>query len=239
MKIENSVALVTGANRGIGRAFVEALLARGARHVYAASRTAETSPGSHLDKRVETLRLDITDRLSVQAAADRAAGVTLLINNAGVLASGAILTSSVDDLRRDVETNYFGTLNMTRAFAPVLARNGNGAIVNVLTIVSLASMPGIAGYCASKAAAYSLTQAIRAELASQGTRVFGVFPGPVDTDMLRAFDMPKTPPLAVAHAALAGVEADEEDVLPDPRSREIYSAWLDDPKAVERQFGAM
>lgn len=137
-----------------------------------------------------------------------------------------------------METNYFGTLRMVNEFAPLLIANGRGAIVNVLTIVALASMPGLAGYNASKAAAWSLTQSYRADLAQSGVAVHGVYPGPVDTDMARMFDVPKTPPRDVAQRILDGVERGVEDIFPDPMSEQVYSAWRQDHKAVERQFAA-
>lgn len=241
MNTENQVAFVTGANRGIGRAFVEALLARGAQRIYATARKPELlEPVVALDRaRVIPLKLDITDSQAVQAAAEAAPDVTFLINNAGILASGRLLSSDVGLLRQDIDTNYLGTLAVIRRFAPIIERNGGGSIVNILTLIALASMPGFGGYSASKAAAYSMTQAVRSELAHKGIRVHAVFPGSVDTDMIRGIDMPKTSPLDVAQAVLAGVENGTEDIFPDPMSETAYAAWLQNPKAVERQFGSM
>jgi NAD(P)-dependent dehydrogenase (short-subunit alcohol dehydrogenase family) len=241
MNITNSVAFVTGANRGIGRAFVERLLHGGARRVYAGARNpALLGPVIALDRaRIIPVKLDITNRHDVETAAQAAVDVNLLINNAGVLASGSLLASDVDLLRQDIDTNYLGTLTMIRHFAPVIERNGAGAIVNVLTLIALASMPGFGGYSASKAAAYSMTQAVRAELAGKGIRVHAVFPGAVDTDMLRGVEMPKTSAQAVAQAVLAAVEAGEEDIFPDPMSQNAQATWRHDPKALERMFGAM
>jgi NAD(P)-dependent dehydrogenase (short-subunit alcohol dehydrogenase family) len=175
----------------------------------------------------------------VAAAAEAAQDVQLLINNAGLLASYGVLASPEEALRRDMETNFFGTLAMARAFAPVLERRGGGAMVNFLTVVALAGMPGIGGYCASKAAALSLTQCLRADLGKKGIRVHGVFPGPVDTDMIRSFEMPKTSPAAVAAAVLDGVAAGVDDIFPDPMSRQMHAVWLSDPRAVEKQFAGM
>src|SRR5262249_49136414 len=190
MNMTSSVAFVTGANRGIGRAFVERLLHGGARRVYAAARNpALLEPVVALDRaRIIPMKLDITNWHEVETAAQAAADVNLLINNAGVLASGNGLASDVDLLRQDIDTNYLRTLTMIRHFAPLIERNGGGAIINVLTLIALASMPGFGGYSASKAAAYSMTQAVRAELASKGIRVHAVFPGAVDTDMLRGVE---------------------------------------------------
>jgi len=237
MELQNAVALITGTNRGIGRAFVDGLAARGVARVYAATRRPEAALPR--DGRVEPLILDITDRAQVRAAAARASDVTLLINNAGVADFGSVLDLPDEALRRNLETNYFGTLDLIRAFAPVIERNGGGGVVNVITIVALASMPGLGAYNASKAAAWSMTQSVRAELGPRGIQVHGVFPGAVDTDMIRAMEMPKTSPADVVREVLDGIEAGTDDIFPDPMSRQIYGAWKLDHKAVERQFGAM
>ncbi len=238
MQIDQSVCLVTGASRGIGRALVDALLGRGAARVYAAARRPETlddlagrAPG-----RLVPLALDITDASQVAAAVAAAGDATLLINNAGVLASGGLLDSPVDAVGRDLEVNFLGTLRMVRAFAPVIESNGGGAIANLLSIVALAGMAGLGGYSAAKAAARSMTLSLRADLARRGIRVHAVLPGPVDTDMIRGIDMPKSPPDAVAAAILDGIEADADDILPDPMSRECHDLWRVDPKALERRF---
>ena len=240
MQIKDSAALVTGSNRGIGRALVEALLERGARRVYASARNASAlDPVVALDPlRVRALPLDITDRTDVRVATLAASDVTLLVNNAGVLSPGRLLELDPDRARADMETNYFGTLTIVNEFAPLLIANGGGAIVNVLSIVALASMPALAGYNASKAAAWSLTQSYRADLAPRGVAVHGVYPGPVDTDMTRGFNVPKTSPRDVAQRILEGVERGVEDIFPDPMSEQVYSAWRQDHKAVERQFAA-
>jgi NAD(P)-dependent dehydrogenase (short-subunit alcohol dehydrogenase family) len=241
MHVANSVALVTGANRGIGRAFAEVLLSGGARRIYATARNvALLAPVVALNQaRIIPLKLDITNQQEAQTAAQAASDVNLLINNAGVLASGSLLASDIGSLRQDIDTNYLGTLNVIRNIAPVIERNGGGSIVNVLTLIALASMPGFGGYSASKAAAYSMTQALRAELTKKGIQVHAVFPGAVDTDMIRSVEMPKTNPLAVAQAVLAAVEAGEEDIFPDPMSQHAHATWRQDPKALERQFGTM
>ena len=240
MQIEDSVALVTGANRGIGRALVEALLEKGARRIYAAARdlTGLDSVVRLDPKRIRALKLDVTSDEHVRVAAAHAKDVTLLINNAGVLATGSLTDIPVDAVRGNMETNFFGLLNVTNGFVPVLEQNA-GSIVNILTLLSLASMPGVAAYNASKAAGWSLTQSFRADLAKRGIRVHGVFPGLVDTDMARPFQAPKAPVIDVARTILAGVEANEEDIYPDPMSERVYAAWREDHKAVERQFAAM
>lgn len=241
MKVGNATALVTGANRGIGRALVGALLAAGAPKIYATARDTTTLAETvALDpKRVVPLKVDVTDRAGVAALAAQAQDVTLLVNNAGVLDFGGILDAPYAAIERNLATNFHGKLNMARAFAPVIESNGGGAIVNVLTLVALASMPGLAVYNASKAAAWSMTQSLRASLAGKGIEVFGVFPGAVDTDMLAGVDMPKTSPADVARAVVEGVAAGREDIFPDPMSTQMYAAWKQDHKAVEKQFAAM
>jgi NAD(P)-dependent dehydrogenase (short-subunit alcohol dehydrogenase family) len=239
MNIKDSVAFVTGANRGIGRAFVDVLLERGARRVYAATRDRTSlEPLARIDPRVRAVTLDVRDASHALAAADQARDVTLLINNAGTLGFGGLADVPLGTVRDIMETNFFGPLNVINAFAPVL-ENNRGAVVNMLTLVALASMPALAAYNASKAAALSLTQSFRADLAKRGITVHGVFPGAVDTDMIRSIQMPKTPAIDVARATLDGVEAGDEDIFPDPMSRQLYSAWRQDHKAVERQFAAM
>ena len=234
MQIDSTVALVTGASRGIGRSLVASLIARGARRVYAAAR----DPGSlaAIDReRIVPLALDVTDPAQVAAAAERAADANLVINNAGILSSFSVLASPLADLERDMATNYFGTLAVSRATVPALERT-RGTLVNLLTIVSFAPMPALGGYSASKAAAFSLTQSLRGELRPRGIRVVGVYPGPVDTDMARGFDMAKASPDAVAQAIIEGLERGDEDILPDAFARDVYAEWTQAPKGVERRF---
>jgi NAD(P)-dependent dehydrogenase (short-subunit alcohol dehydrogenase family) len=239
VRVNTSAALVTGANRGIGRAIVEALLARGPRKVYAAARSTDTLADLVGDPRVVPVQLDITDAAQIQAAAAVAGEVTLLVNNGGSLAFADLLAGDLADIRSDLDTNYLGTLAVTRVFVPVLERNGGGAIVNLLSLVALGAVPGMGGYSVSKAATTSMTQAVRAQVADKGITVHGVFPGAVDTDMIRAFEIPKTSPADVAHAILDGVEAGEEDIFPDPMSRDGHKLWRDDPKALERQMASI
>jgi NAD(P)-dependent dehydrogenase (short-subunit alcohol dehydrogenase family) len=239
MKIEQSTALVTGANRGIGRALVEALLAAGVGKVYAAARNLEKLNGPGSDRRIAAVPVDVTDERSILALAKRANDVTLLINNAGVLDFGSVLDAPQQAFERNFGTNFYGVLSMSRAFAPVIERNGGGAVVNILTLVALASMPGLGVYNASKAAAWSLTQSLRAALSSRNVAVYGVFPGAVDTDMLAGVEMPKTSPQDVAKAVVAGISQSVEDIFPDPMSASVYEAWKKDHKAVEKQFAAM
>jgi NAD(P)-dependent dehydrogenase (short-subunit alcohol dehydrogenase family) len=239
MKIEGSVVFVTGTNRGLGRAFVEDLLARGARRVYAASREG----AAHTDPRVVALRLDITDPEQVSAAAAAAPDVEHLVNNAGVAASYSVLTLEPGQLRRDMDVNVHGTLAITRALLPAMraarAAGKDAAITNVLSMLSMASMPVIGGYSSSKAALWSIMQGARGELRAQGIRVHNAFPGLMDTDMARGFDMPKTSAEVVARAILDGVAADQEDIAPDPMSANVVETFLRDPRELERQFGAV
>jgi short-subunit dehydrogenase len=188
--------------------------------------------------RIVPLRLDVTSAKQLWAAADAAPDVGILFNNAGVLEAGSVLDAEPDAVRRSFEVNCFGLLHATRAFTPALTAH-HGAVVNMLTLVALASMPGLGVYNASKAAAWSLTQSLRADLARKGVAVFGVFPGAVDTDMIRSLEMPKTSPHAIAEAILAGIEHDVEDIFPDPMSKSVYAQWVADHKGVERQFASM
>jgi len=235
MKLANSTVLVTGANRGLGRALVTASLALGARRVYAGSRDlANVSP----QERVVPIQLDIDDPRSLAAAAERTSDLTLLINNAGILISGGVLTSSPAQIAQEFTTNAFGMLAATRAFLPALERN-KGAVLNVLSVVSLANMPGLGVYSAAKAASYSLTQALRADLAPRGVRVHAAFPGAVDTDMVRAMEMAKTSPADVANGILGGLEQDRDDIIPDPMARDLYAMWERDPRELGRALASM
>lgn len=242
MQPAQSVILVTGANRGIGHALVESLLDAGATKIYATARDTST-----LDDLVATsegraipLELDITDPQQVEAAAEKASDVNVLINNSGVLEAGSVLRASVEGIERDMRTNYFGLLSMFRTFAPVIESNGGGSIASVLSLVSLANMPVIGGYSASKAAAFSLTQAARAELEPRGVKVQNIYPGLIDTDMTVDFvDMDKTAPADVAREIVAGLQAGHDDIFPDPMAKGVEPLWTSDPKAVERNFGEM
>jgi len=241
MKIAGAVALVTGSNRGIGRAFVEALIKRGAAKVYATARDPSklADSAAKYGDRVHVLMLDITKPAQVAAAASMSGDVTLLINNAGINRKKALIAAAaLDSAREEMDTNYFGTLSMCRSFASLLKRNGGGAIVNMLSILSRVSMPTIGSLCASKAAGLSMTQGVRAELAKQRTLVVGVMPGAVDTDMARDFQGPKDPPIDIANAALDAVEAGTEDVYPGGMAQGVAAGLKADAKAVEKEFSA-
>ncbi|MFT3771050.1 MAG: SDR family oxidoreductase [Minicystis sp.] len=241
MNIERSVGLVTGASRGIGRALVAALLDGGAKKVYAAARDPKQVEAlvARDPARVVPLRLDVTNAGEIEAAVRDARDVNLLVNNAGLLASFDLLTTPRARIEEDLATNFFGTLSMVRAFAPVIEANGGGAVANVLTVLSLASMPALGGYGAAKAAAFSMTQAIRPQLRAKGIAVHAVFPGPIDTDMARDITLPKISPEAAAKAIVEGIARGDEDILPDPMSAQVFATWRRDPKALEQQFGAM
>lgn len=225
-RIKDKTALVTGANRGIGRAIVEALLDNGATKVYAGARnTAALSELTEkYGERVVPLALDVRDAAQVNAAAGQAGDVEILVNNAGIARQYDLYTDSLDDVRSEFEVNYFGPLHMIRAFAPILKANGGGAIVNVSSVAGLVNMPSLPGYSDSKAAQHSLTIFARLSLAQQGTQVLGVYPGPVDTDMAKGMEWEKASPASVAGAILDGLEAGETSVFPDPVSENGFRA---------------
>lgn len=238
-RINGAVALVTGANRGIGRALTEALLSRGARKVYATARDPEGLRALR-DERVVPLRLDVTDGEQIRAAGEAAPDVELVFNNAGVVIGSGISESTVlEQARREMEVNYFGPLQLLHHLAPTLGRNGGGAVVNIGSAAGLTNIPFFPTYSASKAALHSLTQAARTLLGAQGTAVFGVYAGPVDTDMTRELALPKASPRDVAFAILDGIEAGQEDIFPDPFAVDFGRQFGSSPKASERQIAAM
>lgn len=218
MNLKNAVVFVTGANRGLGRAFVQAALAAGAAKVYAAAR----DPASIDLAGVVPVALDVTDATQVAAAAAQCADVTLLINNAGISRQGRLLADDgIAAARAELETNFFGPWLLARAFAPGLRANGGDAVLNVLSVLSWVTLPGVATYSASKAAAWSLSNGLRNELKAQGTQVTSLHVGYMDTDMTRGLDAPKALPADVARMALEGVEAGAFEVLADELSRQV------------------
>ncbi|MGW3788676.1 SDR family oxidoreductase [Micromonospora chokoriensis] len=227
MQINGSIALVTGANRGLGRHFARQLLERGATKVYATARNPEQIdiPG------VEKLRLDITDPGSVEQAAAAASDATLLINNAGITTFTNLVNGDLGKIRSELDTHFWGTLSMVRAFAPVLGANGGGAILNVLSALSWFSYDGANAYGVAKAAEWSLTNGIRLELAGQGTLVTGLHLGAADTDMMAHYDGDKMDPADVVRVALDGIEAGRIEVLADEWSAHVKASLANDPSA--------
>jgi NAD(P)-dependent dehydrogenase (short-subunit alcohol dehydrogenase family) len=233
MMISDTVVLVTGANRGIGQALVAEALSRGAKRVYAGTR----QPLAHLDGRVTPLTLDVTDPAQIQAAAEQVKALDILINNAGIALYDDLSDRAA--LERHLAVNLFGTYGVTQAFLPLLTRS-RGAIVNILSVYAFAPLPLIAAYSVSKAAAFSLTQSLRALVAGRDLTVHAVLTGPVDTEMTRDLDIPKASPESVARAIFDGVEAGEEDIFPDPMSQTMAGSWRSGAaKALERQNAAL
>ncbi|HUB61957.1 MAG TPA: SDR family NAD(P)-dependent oxidoreductase [Puia sp.] len=229
MKLENKVILITGANRGIGRALVEEALTRGVKRIYAGTRV----PFTHPDPRVTPLVLDVTNEEQIREAAWEVGSLDVLINNAGVALYDDLSDRTV--IERHLAVNFFGPYHLTQAFLPALTRT-HGAIVNILSVVALAPLPIVPSYSISKAAAFSLTQSLRAFLAGRGVRVHAVLTGPVDTDMNRGFDIPKASPESAARAIFEGVVKEEEDIFPDPMSATMADSWRGGAvKAMERQ----
>ena len=233
MTITNKSVLVTGANRGIGQALVAEALARGAGKVYAGSR----QPLAHPDERVTPLRLDVTDAVQINAAADQVGSLDLLVNNAGVFAPDDLGDRAALD--RHLAVNFFGTYAMTQAFLPMLARS-RGTVVNNVSLAALAPVPVTPAYSISKAAAFNLTQSLRVLLAARGVRVHAVLAGPVDTEMMRGLDIPKASPQSVARAIFDAVDNGEEDIFPDPLSASVAGGWRNGvAKKLERQNAAL
>src|SRR5262245_33309975 len=218
MKIQNSVVFVTGGNRGLGLAFAREALALGAAKVYAGMRNAQgfDVPG------IVPVQLDVTDPASVRAAAARCGDTTLLVNNAGIGRIGSPLDGSMEKLSREIfETNYYGLIRTTQAFAPVLARNGGGAIINVLSDATWRPVPILSAYSAAKAAAWSFTNTLRLQAKEQGTQVLALHVGFVDTDLAKGFDVPKSTPAEVARHTLDGLAAGKDEVLADEGTRRL------------------
>ncbi|MGH8778258.1 SDR family oxidoreductase [Paraburkholderia sp.] len=230
MKIEGAVVLVTGANRGLGLQFAQQSLARGAKKVYAAAR----NPSSVTLAGVTPVKLDVTHAADVTAAAEHCGDVTLLINNAGIARVASVTQAEgAAALREQLETNVFGMLAMSRAFAGILGGHGGGAMLNILSVLSWVNTPAIGGYGVSKAAAWTLTNALRHELRAQGTQVVGFHAGYIDTDLTRGFDIAKATPEDVVHQALDAVEAGDEEVMVDELTRRVkqglsHSLYLKD-----------
>jgi NAD(P)-dependent dehydrogenase (short-subunit alcohol dehydrogenase family) len=231
--LDNATVLVTGANRGIGKALADEALARGAKQVYAGTR----QPLNHPDPRVTPVTLDVTNPAQVQAAVDQVEALDILINNAGIMLPDATFDPTV--LERHLAVNLHGSHAVTQAFLPALI-NSRGAVINLLSCVALAPLPMFTSYSASKAAAFSLTKTLRAAHSGQGVRFHAVLAGPVDTDMTRGFPIPKTSPEAVARSIFDAVEKGEEDIFPDPLTAHLVEAWAAGAdKILERQFAQL
>lgn len=232
MKIADSTILVTGANRGIGKALIEEALSRGAKRVYAGAR----QPFAHADRRVTPVILDVTNAAQIRAAAESVDALDVLINNAGISVQNDLSDRAA--LERLLAVNLFGTYDVTQAFLPVLS-GSRSAIVNILSLASIAAVPFDPLYSISKAAAFSLSQSLRALLAGRGVSVHIVLPGPIDTDMTRNLDIPKASPGSTARAILDGVEKEEEEIFPDPMSEAIADGWRNSAvKELQRQFAS-
>jgi NAD(P)-dependent dehydrogenase (short-subunit alcohol dehydrogenase family) len=233
MTIANKSILVTGANRGIGRALVEEALRRGARRVYAGTRR----PLAHVDGRVTPVTLDVTNATQIHGAAESVESLDILINNAGVASFDNLSDPAV--LTQHLAVNLFGTYGVTQAFLPALTRS-RGAIVNVLSVAALATLPIVPAYSISKAAAFALSQSLRALLAARSVSVHSVLAGPVDTEMSRDFQVPKASPQSVARAIFDGVENGDDEIFPDAMSVSLAESWRNGAvKELERQFAAI
>jgi NAD(P)-dependent dehydrogenase (short-subunit alcohol dehydrogenase family) len=231
--IANKTVLVTGANRGLGRALVDEALRRGAKRVYAASRRPMIVP----DQRVTALIMDVTAPAQIQEAAGEVESLDILVNNAGVSVADDLSDRSA--FEQHLAVNLYGTLDVTRTFLPLLTTS-RGAVVNIVSLGALAAVPVLPAYSVSKAASLSLSQSFRALLAGRGVNVYAVMPGPIDTDMVRDLDIPKTPPEDVARGILDGVERGEEEIFPDPMSQSLAGGWRAGvAKEFERQNAAL
>lgn len=242
VRVKNSVCFVTGSSRGMGRALVEELIKSGAAKVYASARNASALKDlAHLSKgKVVPVTLDVSDEEQIRAAAKSAPDTQILVNNAGVAHSTAIIAAAdTQSARQEMEVNYFGSMNMTRAFAPLLKKNGGGALVNVSSIIGLMAAPAFGTYCATKAALHSMTQSVRAELKAQKTLVIGVYPGPIDTDMAAGIKMKKETPENVAREIIKGLESGTEEIYPDKAAKDFIAKLKTDARALEKEWSAL
>jgi NAD(P)-dependent dehydrogenase (short-subunit alcohol dehydrogenase family) len=242
IQIKDSIAFVTGANRGIGKSIVEELVKKGARKVYAAARNTATLKDlvASSKGKVVAVPLDVTNDNQIRAAAEMAPNTQILINNAGIANYTAIIAApDLRSSRQEMEVNFFGLMNMTRTFAPILKQNGGGVLVNISSVGGLIGIPGFGTYCATKAAVHSLTQSVRGELKAQGTLVICVYPGPVDTDMTAVIDFEKETPQNVAREILKGIETGAEEVYPDKVSKDFATKLKMDAKGLEKEWSTM
>ncbi|WOO40249.1 SDR family oxidoreductase [Rubellicoccus peritrichatus] len=239
MKIANSTILVTGANRGIGLALVEKALEKGAAKVYATYRSeSNRSTLEALGERVVPIHLDLSNQATIADLSQSVPSLDILINNAGIFTAADVLENTGEQLRNDVETNFFGTLSVTKAVLPALKKAGSGAIANISSIAGLAAMPSFGGYSASKAALHSLTQSIRGKLKANGISVHGAYPGPVATRMTEGMQMDTTPAPVVADNILTNIENGVEEIFPDGMSQQVGPLFFTSPKQLEQNFAA-
>ncbi len=241
MNIEDKTVLITGANRGIGKAYAEAFLEGGAKKIYLGVRDPKTVEefAAQAPEKLIPIKLDVTNEAEIKAAAEKADDVEILINNAGILHMDTSMDSVADNARKEFEVNFIGPLLMTQAFAPVLKKNGGGVLITVSSIAGHVTFPGFASYCASKYAAQSLILSHRLDLKEQGTHVIGVYPGPIETDMTNGVHMDKFSPSLVTQATIEAIKSGDEEVFPDPTSQELYATFRKDPKMVETAMAEM
>ncbi len=233
--LKSKVILITGANRGIGKSLVKSSLEKGAKKIYATCRDLSKMPNFG-DERVVSLELDITNNEQILKIAEKTTDVEVLINNAGVLSPGNVLESDINAFENDMDINYYGTLNMMKAFAPILERNAPSKIVNIVSIVAYSPLPLIARYSASKAALYSVTLSVRTELAKKGVTLHAVNPGAIDTDMNKGSEWEMPAPDEIATIILNRVEAEELDIVPDEMGLGMLNAWKEDPSKLAEMF---
>jgi len=233
MNFDNKVVLVTGANKGIGKEITLALLKRGVKKIYAATRNIHNLPDFG-DQRIVPMTLDITLPEQISAAANIAQDIDVLINNAGIAAFTSLLDGPIDKLEADMNTNYYGTLNMIRKFVPILEKKETSSIVNMVTIGAFVNFPILGGYCASKSALFSLSQGIRIELSPKNISVHTVNPGPIDTDMAADFDAEKASPASTAENIILGLEANEADIFPDDGGKGMFDLWSNNYRDLEK-----
>lgn len=237
MKLEGKTLFISGTNRGIGKALDEEALKLPVAKVYAAARSISSLPDFG-DDRVVPVELDVTNADQVLAAAALAGDTDVLVNNAGTLAFASIAAGEISKIENDIAVNFIGLVRMVQAFVPILESKSESAVVTLSSIAGLAGMAGVGGYAASKSAVHSATQSLRAELKPKNISVFGVYPGPIDTEMAKEFTFPKTAADVTAAAILKGIEEGTEDIFPDPMSIQIGTLFFSDPKGLERQFAS-
>lgn len=233
MNFDDKVVLVTGANRGIGKEIVTALLNKGVKKVYATARNTTRLP-DFADDRIVPLTLDITNQQQIKEVAKAAGHIDILFNNAGIAAFTSLLDGPLDLLEADMNTNYYGTLNMIREFVPILEKKESSSIVNMVTIGAFVNFPILGGYCASKSALFSLSQGIRIELAPKNISVHTVNPGPIDTEMAEKFEADKTSPKVTAENIIQALEAGEADIFPDPNGKGMFDLWSNNYRDLEK-----